>query len=334
MKQRIFHVLTTTLAISLMPAFCATAYAEPEVTYRYAELSEADNPPTIDARHFADKVEELSDGRIHIEVYDNAQLGAEKEAVQGTQMGSIDICRATVTLLADFQMPMLNVLGLPYMFMDRDHYWNVMNSEIGEEILSYPQEQGTGLVGLWVTEEGARSLITVDGPIKTLEDIKGKKIRANNASLMIDTVNAMGASAVPMAYTEVYTALKAGTIDGLENIPAGFNSTSMSEVAPYYAMTRHITSSMMIVMNEDAWNAMSEEDQEIFREASAETQEFARKTAEEYEEIALKELEEKGVMINEVDDIEEWAQALKPVTEKYSEGYEDLIAKIEEMKQE
>lgn len=334
MKQRIFRVLTATLALSLMPACGVAAQTEPEITYRYAELSEADNPPTIDARYFADRVEELSDGRIHIEVYDNAQLGAEKEAVQGTQMGSIDICRATVTLLADFQMPMLNVLGLPYIFKDRDHYWNTMNSEVGEKILAYPQEQGTGLVGLWVTEEGARSLITVDGPIKSLADIKGKKIRANNASLMIDTVNAMGASAVPMAYTEVYSALKAGTIEGLENIPAGFNSTSMSEVAPYYAMTRHITSSMMVVMNEQAWNAMSDEDKEIFREASADTQEFARKTAEEYEEKALKELEEKGVMINEVDDIEEWAEALKPITEKYSEGYEDLIAEIDALRQE
>ena len=165
-------------------------------------------------------------------------------------------------------------------------------------------------------------------------DIKGKKIRANNASLMIDTVNAMGASAVPMAYTEVYSALKQGTIEGLENIPAGFNSTSMSEVAPYYAMTRHITSSMMVVMNEQAWDAMSEEDKEIFREASADTQEFARKTAEEYEEKALKELEEKGVMINEVDDIEEWAEALKPVTEKYGEGYEDIVAEIDALSQE
>lgn len=328
MKKGLWSVLT----MLLIPAFGFSAFAEPEVTYRYAELSEADNPPTIDARYFADRVEELSEGRIHIEVYDNAQLGAEKEAVQGTQMGSIDICRATVTLLADFEMPMLNVLGLPYIFMDRDHYWNVMNSEIGEEILAYPQQQNTGLTGLWVTEEGARSVITTDGPIKTIADIKGKKIRANNASLMIDTVNAMGASAVPMAYTEVYTALKAGTIEGLENIPAGFNSTSMMEVAPYYAMTRHITSSMMVVMNEDAWNKMSAEDQEIFRQAGKDTQEFARKTAEEYEETAMKELEEKGVMINEVDDIDAWVEALKPITDQYGEGYEDLIEKIGEMK--
>ena len=329
MKKRMVVVL----AIALMVIPCMTAQADPEIIYRYAELSEADNPPTIDARYFADRVEELSDGRIHIEVYDNAQLGAEKEAVQGTQMGSIDICRATVTLLADFEMPMLNVLGLPYIFMDRDHYWDVMDSEIGEEILAYPQAQNTGLVGLWVTEEGARSLITVDGPIRTLEDIKGKKIRANNASLMIDTVNAMGASAVPMAYTEVYTSLKAGTIEGLENIPAGFNSTSMMEAASYYAMTRHITSSMMVVMNEDAWNRMSPEDQEIFRQASADTQEFARKTGEEFEEKAMKEREEKGVKINEVDDIGEWAEALKPITEKYGEGYEDLIDRIGQMRE-
>ena len=208
----------TTAAATQAPAATTAAAAEtkapetkaPEtaapaqtVTYRYAELAETDHPLTVDAHFFADRVKELSGGRINIEIYDNAQLGAEKEAVQATQMGSVDFCRATVTLLADFNMPMLNVLGLPYVFMNRDHCWKVLNSEIGDEIRAYPEKQNTGLVGLWFAEEGARNLITVEGPVTKIEQIKGKKIRANNASLMIDTVNAMGASAVPMAYTEV-----------------------------------------------------------------------------------------------------------------------------------
>ena len=323
-------LLITLSMLFLFPSMSTAAEKTQPVTYRYAELAETDHPLTKDAHYFADRVNELSEGRITIEIYDNAQLGAEKEAVQGTQMGSIDFCRATITLLADFNMPKLNVLGLPYMFRDRSHFWNVLNSEIGEEILAYPQEQGTGLVGLWMAEEGTRNLITVEGPIASMADLKGKKIRANNASLMIDTINAMGASAVPMAYTEVYTSLNSGTIEGLENIAAGFNSSSMAEVAPYYALTRHMTSVLMILMNENAWNKMSEEDQAIIRQASADTQVFARKTAEEYESRAMKELEEKGVMINEVDDIEEWRSALGLVIEKYGEGYEELIERITE----
>ena len=329
MKKMVSMFLT---AFMLMGALSTVnVFAQEPITLRYAELDVSENLLTADARYFAERVKELSEGRILIDIYDNHQLGAEKEAVQATQMGIIDMCRATTTLLADFNMPMLNVLGLPYIFVSRDHCWRVLDSEIGDMLRAYPQEQGTGLVGLWFAEEGTRSLITVDGPVNNISQIQGRKIRANNASLMIDMVNAMGASAVPMAYTEVYTSLMSGIIEGLENIAAGYNVSSYYEVAPYYALTRHITSVIMIVISEDSWNRLSPADQEILRQASADTEQYARTAAEEYDDRSLKELEEKGVKINEVDDINEWIEALKPVQEKYGEGYEDLISQIESM---
>ena len=306
--------------------------AEAAVHLRYAELAETDHPLTADARYFAQRVGELSDGRITVDIYDNAQLGAEKEAVQATQMGTIDICRATVTLLADFNMPVLNVLGLPYVFVGRDHCWRVLDSEIGDQLRACPEEQGTGLVGLWFAEEGSRSLITVDGPVTTIDQLKGRKIRANNASLMIDVVKAMGASAVPMAYTEVYTSLQSGVIEGLENIAAGYNSSSYYEVAPYYALTRHITSVSMIVMSQRSWDRLSEEDRQILRQASRDTEQYARVSAQEFDDRAMSELEQKGVKINEVEDIDAWIEACKPVQAKYGAGYEDLIAQIDAMR--
>lgn len=329
MKKTIALVLALMTAITLLTGGAASAET---IHLRYAELDVAENLLTVDARYFAERVFELSDGRIVIDIYDSAQLGAEKEAVQGTQMGTIDICRATCPLLADFNMPMLNVLGLPYIFVGRDHCWRVLDSEIGDMLRAYPQQQHTGLVGLWFAEEGTRSLITTDGPVTRIGQIKGRKIRANNASLMIDTVNAMGASAVPMAYTEVYTSLMSGTIKGLENIAAGYNVASYYEVAPYYALTRHITSCILVVMSEDSWNRLSEEDREILRQASADTELFARKAAQEYEDRAMQELAEKGVMINEVEDIDEWIEAVKPVQLKYGAGYEDLISQIGAMR--
>jgi len=319
------------LALILI-ALPMTGTAESAIRLRYAELAETDHPLTADARWFAQRVEELSGGRITVDIYDNAQLGAEKEAVQATQMGTIDICRATVTLLADFNMPVLNVLGLPYIFVSRDHCWRVLDSEIGDRLRACPEEQGTGLVGLWFAEEGSRNLITVDGPVTTIDQLKGRKIRANNASLMIDVVNAMGASAVPMAYTEVYTSLQSGVIEGLENIPAGYNSSSYYEVAPYYALTRHITSVSMIVMSETSWNRLSEEDREIIRQASKDTEQYARVSAQEFDDKAMQELESKGVKINEVEDLEAWIEACAPVREKYGAGYEDLIADIDAMR--
>ncbi|MBP3240811.1 MAG: TRAP transporter substrate-binding protein [Oribacterium sp.] len=333
MNKKICFCLSIVLSCMSILTSCGSAKKEQEsVTFRYAELAETDHPLTSDAHYFADRVKELSKGRINIDIYDNAQLGAEKEAVQATQMGTVDICRGTVTLLADFDMPMLNILGLPYMFSGREHCWKVLDGEIGDKLRSYPAEQKTGLVGLWFAEEGSRSLITVDGPVTGISDIKGRKIRVNNASLMIDTVNAMGASAVPMAYTEVYTSLQSGVIEGLENIAAGYNSASYYEVAPYYALTRHITSVSMVVMNEAAYNKLSDEDKSIIKQASLDTEQFARKNAQEYDERAMKELNEKGVLINEVSDIDAWREAVKPVQEKYGAGYEELIGEIDSLK--
>ena len=336
MNKKIGLVLTILMTCMSVTSACAgkmqQSSKQDTITFRYAELAETDHPLTADAHYFADRVKELSDGRIIIEIYDNAQLGAEKEAVQAVQMGSVDFCRATVTLLADFDMPMLNVLGLPYIFDGRDHCWRVLDSETGDKLRAYPKEQGTGMVGLWFAEEGARSLITVEGPVTDISQIKGRKIRGNNASLILDVIDAMGASAVPMAYTEVYTSLQSGVIEGLENIAAGYNSASYYEVAPYYALTRHITSVSMIVMNEEEFDKLSKEDQEIIIRASKDTEQYARKTAREYDEKAMTELAAKGVHINEVDDIEQWREAVKPVQEKYGRGYEELIKQIEDMR--
>lgn len=302
--------------------------APEQITYRYAELAETNHPLTEDAHFFADRVSELSGGRINIEIYDNAQLGAEKEAVQGTQMGSIDFVRATTTLLADFNLPMLNVMGLPYIFQNREHCWNVLSGDIGKEVLSYISEQDTGLVGLWFAEEGQRNMILVDGPVSKLSEIQGRKIRVNNAGLMIDAINAMGASAVPMAYTEVYSSLQSGVIEGLENIASGYNSAAHYEVAPYYTMSRHITLVDVVCVNENVWNGMSEEDRQIILQAAADTQVFAKENAEKAENAAMEELTGKGVTITEVDNPQEWRDALQPVIEKYGAGYEDIISQI------
>ena len=121
MKKAISLVLAAVLALCM-----AGGAAADSIHLRYAELDVGENLLTVDAHYFADRVNELSGGRIIIDIYDSAQLGPEKEAVQGTQMGAIDICRATVTLLADFDMPMLNILGLPYIFVSREHCWKVL----------------------------------------------------------------------------------------------------------------------------------------------------------------------------------------------------------------
>jgi TRAP-type C4-dicarboxylate transport system substrate-binding protein len=154
-------------------------------------------------------------------------------------MGSIDFVRVGTSMLVDFGMDELKAINVPFLFRDREHCWKVLGGEIGQKLKEDVNKRDTGLVGLWFAEEGMRHMIFKDGPVTKLADFKGRKIRVNNVNMLIDMINAMGASAVPMAYTEVYTSLQTGVIDGLENIAVGYQQSALYEVAPYYTLDGH-----------------------------------------------------------------------------------------------
>lgn len=301
---------------------------EPDFVLCYGEVNPEGHIMTDSAQFFADQVKEMSGGKVIIEIYPSGQLGDDARCYQAMQMGALDLYRGNASSLVECGDPMITVLALPYIFRDREHFWNVCGSELGEQILDDIQSSCGGMIGLAYLDEGARHFFTTDKPITRLSDMKGLTFRMQVSEVMIDTVTALGAKALPIAYVELYSALQAGTVDGAENPAPSYWSNRFYEVAPYYVLDGHTHSPGVLMASEITWNQLGEEYQQILRAAAKKTQKYNKKEIERAEQKALEFLKNVGVEITEVKDRQAWGDAMEPVYRKHGAQFLDLIQEI------
>lgn len=302
-----------------------------KITLRYAELNPDGHIMDQCGDKFAELVAQKSGGRIEIQVFPAGQLGDEKTMYQTVQMGggAIDIARGNTNSLGDFGCKKLSLFGLPFIFRDRAHLWTVLHSEIGEELLRDPQECGAGMVGLFFLDEGSRNFFTKKGvEIHSLADFKGLKLRVPTTELMTDTVSALGVQSTPISFSELYSAIQAGTVDGAEQPHSGYYSNKFFEVAPNYVLSGHTYSPGIVIISEAVWKKLSAEDQKILREAGKETEEWNRATIEKLDAELLENIKKAGANVIEIKDKSAIVNATKPVVDKYAHDYVDLYNKI------
>lgn len=359
MKKLLALLLTATLAISLF-AGCGTTPSssdaqspaegspaegspapsgdtpsdKPTYTFKYAELNPDGHIMDECGDKFAELVSEKSGGRITIEVFPAGQLGDEKTMYQTLQMGggAIDMCRGNTNSLGDFGVQKLNLFGLPFIFRDREHLWNVLNSDLGDEFLSEPQELGTGMVGLFYLDEGSRNFFTTANvTIDSIDSFKGLKLRVPTNDLMTDTVAALGVQSTPISFSELYSALQTGTVDGAEQPHSGYFSNKFYEVAPNYVLTGHTYSPSIVLMSEKVWEQLDAEDQAIIMEAAKETEIWNRENIEVLDNQLLEDIKAAGANVIEIPDKTPYIEATKDVVAKYAVGletyYESILAK-------
>lgn len=304
----------------------------PEIVLKYAELNSDDNINTRVGYEFAKYVDEMSNGRIKIEVYSASTLGDEKTCLNALQMGggTVDMYRGNTNSLSDYGFKKLNMFGLPFIFTDRETMWKVLeDEELGQAFLSEGSEVGAGMVGVFYMDEGARNMFTTK-TIGGLSDIKDMKIRVPETELMMDTMKALGAQPTPISYSELYSSLQSGVVDGAENGYPGYSSNKFYEVAPYYLLSGHTFSPGIVLMAEAKWNALSPEDQKILRDAGQKASDWNKEAIEEEEVAIRKDLESKGVTIVDMTPEDKAAAqaACEPVWADYTEGIEDLLQKM------
>lgn len=304
---------------------------EPEIVLGYGEVNPEGHIMTESAHYFADKVGELTGGKVIVEIYPSGQLGDDARCYRSMEMGALDLYRGNSMSLVECGNPMMSALALPYIFQDRKHFWNVCKSELGREILDNVQDC-TGMIGLAYLDEGARNFFTTEKPIRRLEDMRGLKIRVQDTSMMEDMVQALGAEPVPIAYAELYTALESGTVDGAENPPVSYYYNKFYKFAPYYVKDGHTYSPGVILVSEITWKNLKKEYQAALVEAAKETQEYNRKTIEAADQRAYAALEEEGVAVIEPEDPKAWSEAMEPVYQKYGAEYLDLVREIRQMR--
>ena len=299
------------------------------VYFRLAEIQPPDHPTAQADQEFARLVEEKTDGRIIIKVYDNEKLGPEIEVLDQVRIGAIDFARLSTGTIAEISSQ-FNVLQLPYIYRDSDHMWQVLNSEIGDYFLKSIEDKK--LIGLAWYDAGARNFYNNVKEIKTKADLKGLKFRVMESQLMMDMANVLGAAVIPMSYGEVYSALQRGAIDGAENNYPSYDTSSHYEVARYYTIDEHARMPEILIASQKIQNLISQSDLEIIKACAKESQAFQRKKWLIKEKESEQKLRQAGVIITEIENRSEFVEAVKPLYDKYAGEYLDIVKKIQELR--
>ena len=251
--------------------------------------------PTVQALNYMGKlIAERTNGRHQIKVFHSRQLGEEKETIEQTRAGAIDLNRTNVAPIGEF-VPLANVLAMPFLFRSVDHLHNVLDSQIGQEILD--SFAAHGFIGLTYYDSGARSIYDSVRPIKSTADMKNLKIRVQQSDLMVKMINALGAQPIAMPYGQVLTGLATKLIDGAENNWPSFVTTGHFKYAGYYTLTEHTMSPEVLVMSRKAWDSLSPDDQKIFKQAALESNTYMRERWKALEDKSRREAQAAGIMI-------------------------------------
>ena len=245
-------------------------------------------------RYMGSLVAERSSGSLQLKVFHSRQLGEEKETLEQTRAGAIDLNRTNVALIGNL-VPAVKVLAMPFLFRSIEHQQKVLDGPIGNEILV--SFEPYGFVGLAFYDSGARSIYNSVRPVHSLADVKDLRIRVQQSELMSAMIRALGAEPVELPYGQVLTGLATKLIDGAENNWPSFVTTDHYKFAGYYTLTEHTMSPEVLVMSQRAWASLAAEDQKIFREAAMRSSRFMREKRRDLEERSRKQAEAAGVTI-------------------------------------
>ena len=265
---------------------------------------------------FAELVAEHSDGLITITIFPNAELGSETETLEQLQAGSLDLAKSSTAPLENFA-PAFGVFSVPYAFRNRDHFWNVLNGPIVQELLHAAVDRG--IRGLCYYAAGARSFYTAGDPILTPDDIKGLKVRVMSSQTAMDMIKAFGGSPTPMAYSELYSALQSRLVDAAENNPPSFYTSRHYEVCKNYTLDEHTRVPDVLLISEQTWRKLSPEDQEIIQTAAEESVPYERELWDRLVTESLEAVKAEGVTVH-IPETKPFIDAVKPM-------YDELAGK-------
>ena len=288
--------------------------------------------PTVEAvTRMGKKLEAATNGRLSIQMFPSMQLGGEKEAIEQAQVGALAIARVSVGPVGSI-VDDLNVFNMPFVFRDVPHMRKVIDGEIGKELLQkITDNPQTRLVGLAWMDGGSRSVYNSKKPIRSVEDLKGLKIRMMGNPIFVDTMNALGGNGVPMGMDQVYSALQTGVVDGAENNPPSYDSFGHYNIAKNYSLTEHLIIPEILVFSKKIWDGLSKDDQELIKKLAAEAQLEQRQLWDERVEVSMKKIKDAGIEVITFADKKPFQDAVKPVWDKYGAKYAPLVKRIQEV---
>jgi tripartite ATP-independent transporter DctP family solute receptor len=295
--------------------------------FRVADTQPADYPTVKALELMGRLITERTSGRHTLRIFHSRQLGEEKETIEQTRIGAIDINRTNVAPLASF-IPEANILALPFLFRSVDHLHAVLDGPVGDDILASFERYG--LIGLAFYDSGARSIYNSSRPIRRVEDLKGLRIRVQQSDMMVEMMRALGAEPVALPYGQVTVSLTTGLIHGAENNWPSYVTTDHFRAARHITLTEHTMSPEVLVVSKKCWEELTAEEQAIFRAAARESALAMRSEWQKLEATSRREAEAQGVSVVTLQDRSGFEAAVRPIVERYASepSLAALVARI------
>ena len=317
-------------AVATLAFLPHAALAQAPMVLKAADVHPAGYPNVVAAESMGKKLDAATKGRLKIQMFPGGVLGGEKEMIEQTQVGAINILRTSLGPIGTV-VPEVNVFNMPFVFRSQDHMRAVIDGPIGDELLAKISASPAKLVAIGWMDGGSRSLYTKK-PVRTPADLKGQKIRMMGNPLFVDTMNAMGGNGISMGYGEVFTALQTGVVDGAENnAPSFFTSNHFSTGAKYYTQTNHLIIPELLVVSKVTWDKLSKDDQALMKKLGREAQMEQRVLWDKSVADYTAKLKTAGVEFINVDN-KAFYDATAAVRSKYGADYTDLMKRIEAVK--
>ncbi|AEG55827.1 MULTISPECIES: TRAP transporter substrate-binding protein [Sinorhizobium] len=321
------------LAVPLALMTAGPALAEiRDQTVKFASANNKGHPQVTGMEKFAELVKEKSGGKIEVKLFPGGTLGGDVQTVSALQGGVIEMTVLNAGILAS-NVKEFGAVDLPFLFNSGEEADKVMDGPFGTSLME--RLPATGLVGVAYWELGFRNLTNNRHPVTKLEDIKGLKIRTIQSPIPVELFNALGANAVPLPYTELYTALETGTVDGQENPSANIINAKFYEVQKYMTLTRHQYNPQIVLVSKKFWDGLNDEEKTVLQQAAVEARDFQRKVSREQDAAALEEIRKTGMEVSELspEETQKLRDAVKPMIEKFSAdiGQETVEALFKEI---
>ncbi|MCO7628717.1 TRAP transporter substrate-binding protein [Pseudomonas fluorescens] len=310
-------------ALPLMFTFTGAAQA---LQLKFADIHPAGYPTVVAEENMGKTLTRETNGELTFQYFPGGVLGSEKEVIEQMQVGAVQLSRVSLGIVGPV-VPDVNVFNMPFIFRDHQHMRNVIDGAVGDEILDKITNSEFGLVALAWMDGGTRNVYTKK-PVRTLEDLKGMKIRVQGNPMFIDMMNAMGGNGIAMDTGEIFSALQTGVIDGAENNPPTLLEHNHFQNAKFYSLTGHLILPEPIVMSKITWEKLTPDQQALVKTAAKAAQAEERVLWDKKSAASEEKLKAAGVEFIEVDK-KPFYDATAPVREKYGAKYADLIKKIE-----
>ena len=307
----------------------SSARAQAKMVFKASDVQPAGYPTVAATENLGKKLSEATGGRLSVQMYPSMQLGGEKETIEQTQIGAIQLLRVSAGTMGPI-VDDINVVNMPFLFNNIAHSEKMMDGPIGQELLDkITASPSANLVALCWMNSGARSLYNSKRPIKSIEDVKGLKFRVIGNPIFIDMMNSLGGNGVAMGYDQVFSALQTGVIDGAENNPPSYVFSNHYTAAKYYSLTEHLVIPEVLLFSKRAWTNLSADDQNLLKKFAREAQFEERVLWNQYEQQAMEKAKAAGCQIVEIADKTPFQNAVKPVWDKYGPKYQDMIKRIQ-----